>query len=522
MSRKVFMLLYDIDVNKGGITSVILSRSAELTNLYGFSVDLVSLDYKKNYNEIREKFIRVGRLSPNVNILNVHDYYKSNNCSGIIQDEQLNYYKQESQLDESGYHVQVNEYKDKHYARYFRNGQYIKYKKWSKDGNLIFIDHFNENRSRVSREEFDDSGYITRKIYFDLYSNKPKQELLYTKDGFCYLNKWYNHSNGNIQKIFLFNKNTNKVIEFNSNKEFHVFWLNELCGAQKEKPYLICDGVGSASKVLSMDPDSAYRIYTIHTNHFDEPYVYGSNIKEDHITLLDNLNNVEALVVLTESQKKDIIKQFGDYNNVHVIPNFITPIKDYEYNRDPNLVTMISRYHPEKRIDETILAFKKVIKELPNAVLEIYGHGEDEDRLKNIIKKSHLENNVFLRGYTTKIGEVLGKSNLSIITSKFEGLNVASLESMSCKVPVLSYDVNYGMSDIIKDGVTGFLVPNGDRNALANRIIEVLSNPGKMNLMGAVAQEFVNSRYSKERVCRLWNILFDKLDSDRGKKDNRI
>ncbi|MBS4178107.1 glycosyltransferase [Lederbergia citrea] len=514
MSKRVFMLLYDIDVNKGGITSVILSRSAELSNRYGYDVDLVSLDYKSNYDEIRAKLTKDGRLSTKVNILNVHNYYRDKNCSGYMKDEQREYFKAVSFLEEKGYYVQVNEYEKKHFARYFQNGQYIKYKKWSKDGYLTHIDYFDQNRNRMYREEFHKGGYIYRKIYFDLMSNQPKEEQHFTKDGFCFLSKWLNHKNGNIQKIFLFNRITKQVNEFKNNKEFHVYWLNELCREQNEKPYLICDGVGSASKVLSIDPKVAYRIYTIHTNHFDAPHEFGSPIKKDHVTLLNNLKNEEALVVLTESQKKDIVKQFGDYKNVYVIPNFITPITNYKLNRVPRLVTMIARYHPEKGIDEAIKAFQKVVKEVPDAIFEIYGHGEDEDRLRRIINELNLGKSVFLKGYTTKIGEVLGRTNVTILTSQFEGLNVVSLESMACHIPVISYNVKYGMSDIIKNGETGYLVPIGDQAALASRIIDILKNPKKVKTMGKAAHDYVLSKFSKEKVCQQWISLFDQLENN--------
>nr|WP_276513844.1 glycosyltransferase [Cytobacillus horneckiae] len=261
-----------------------------------------------------------------------------------------------------------------------------------------------------------------------------------------------------------------------------------------------------------MESDAAYRIYTIHTNHFDAPHIYGSPIKEDHVTLLNNIEKEDALVVLTESQKKDIVKQFGDYKNVHVVPNFITPIKNVTFNRNPNLVTMISRYHPEKGIDEAIHAFKKVIQKLPQAKFEIYGHGEDEERLKKLINQLGLSNQVFLKGYTTNVGDVFGKSSLTLLTSKFEGLNVVCLESMSCKVPVVSYDVNYGMSDMIRDGETGYLVKHGDQAALADNIIDLLNHPKKIKEMGQRAYDFVLTNYSKGQVCQKWITLFNELE----------
>lgn len=512
MSKRVFMLVYDIDVYKGGLVSAMLSRSKALTNLYGYDVDLVTLDYKSNYKEISEELRKTGRLSSQVEILNVYEYYKMENNEDTLDEQQAEDYRQKAELNEAGYYIQDDEYNTKKYARYFKDGIYVKYKKWSRNGSLSHIDYFNENRCRILREEFHPMGYITRKIYFDINNNKPKQELLFTEDGFCYLNKWLNSKEGNIQYIYLFNRQTKTVSKFTSHKDFHVHWLNELCKKQKEKPFLICDGVGSAPKVLEMDKNSAYRIYCFHSNHFEAPHKPGSTIRETKRPVLEKLSSIEALVILTESQKDDITRQFGDFNNAYVIPNFITPMPKVEIKKEPCLAVMIARYNDEKRIDHAIIAFERVVRKLPKAKLEIYGHGEERKNLEELVEDLSLENNVFLKDYTTNVPEVLSRANLTLLTSRFEGLSVVSLESMAMQVPVVSYNVNYGMEDIIMNGRSGYLVPEGNKEKLAECIFDLLVHPFKGERMGGSARKFVLNNYSPEIVCEKWVELFDALE----------
>lgn len=510
------MLLYDIDKNKGGITSVMLSRSSELTRRYQCNVDLISLDYKENYKEIVHSLRRSGRLAQSVEIYNIHDYYKERNTGRKFSSNQLKKFEKLSSINEEGLAVQFNE--KKKYARYFENGIYKKYKKWSENGRLKHVDYFNDSRNRTKRDIFHKEGYVACSVQYSINTNTPIQESFYTADGFCYLTQWYNEQSEKPNKIFLFTKGTDKVQFFRNNKEFHAHWLTQFCREQEEKPYLICDGVGSASKVMSMEPEAAYRIYTIHTNHFDEPYTYGSNIKSDHVKLLNHIGELDALVVLTDSQKNDIVKQFKHKENVHVISNFITPFRRSHLQETPKLVSMISRYHPEKQIDEAILAFREVVKKVPEAKLEIYGHGEDEDRLNTLINELKLQSSVSLMGYVTNVADVLARSNLTVLTSKFEGLNVVSLESMYCKVPVVSYDIQYGMSDIIRDGVTGFIVQAGDKKKLADRIIYLLNNPKVRKEMGEKAHYHVIKDYSKGKICSQWIDLFSKLESQKDKE----
>lgn len=58
--------------------------------------------------------------------------------------------------------------------RYYHNGRYIKYQRFTASGELAVIDYFNENRQRFKREEYDSSGYVHSLMYMDLETNKPK------------------------------------------------------------------------------------------------------------------------------------------------------------------------------------------------------------------------------------------------------------------------------------------------------------------------------------------------------------
>src|SRR5699024_12670644 len=88
-----------------------------------------------------------------------------------------------------------------------------------------------------------------------------------------------------------------------------------------------------------------------------------------------------------------------------------------------------------------------------------------------------LQNHVFLRGYTNDANRVFGESIVSILTSKYEAFSFAIIESFINKTSVISYDVNYGPKDIITDGHDGYLIPEGDIEQLANRIIHLLKTP---------------------------------------------
>lgn len=508
---KVFILMYGIEVERGGITVGMFRRANEFIKK-GYDVDLVTLN-SDNYKVIKKELVEMGRLSKEINIINIYDDIKEKNTRRKTSKSQLEFYDKETILDEKGYTVQKDEFEEKNYARYFLNGEYKKYKKWNVQGDLNHIDYFS-NRHRTCRYEFSSKGYIEKKIYFDINLNKEKQILHYTRDGYCYLSEWVNTEKGKVQQQFLFDRNTNQAFLYNSNKTLHTSWLNEICLRQKDKPYLICDGIGSAEKVMGMRKDAAHSILSIRTNHFAFPHDFGSPIKTKHKPLLDNLKNIEALTVLNKQQKEDIEKQFGDFGNIYVIPNSVNFRREYEKNNKPYLVSVCQRYDPIKQLDHAIRAFDIVVKNFPNAKLDFYGFGPDKKRLKNLVYELGLEENINIKGYITDTDEVYRKSALSLLTSRYEGFSNSLIESMVNQTPVISYDINYNPKNVITDGVDGYLIPKDNIELLADKIISAFNNPQKTTFIGEKARQKIIENYSHDTVIKKWLDLFKTLEEN--------
>ncbi|RIM56487.1 glycosyltransferase, partial [Staphylococcus arlettae] len=186
-------------------------------------------------------------------------------------------------------------------------------------------------------------------------------------------------------------------------------------------------------------------------------------IRTGNRDVLNNLNNIDALVLLTKKQKEDIAKRFGTRNNYYVIPHSIQ-IPDIKENKISNRVVIVSRLHPEKRLDHSIKAFEKVVKKVPNATLHIYGEGEEKSKLQELINKLGLKNQVKLMSYSKKINTILQSADCSLLTSQYEGFALAIQESIANGTPVIAYDIKYGPSDMIDNDKNGYLVENGNIN----------------------------------------------------------
>lgn len=102
------------------------------------------------------------------------------------------------------------------------------------------------------------------------------------------------------------------------------------------------------------------------------------------------------------------------------------------------------------------------------------------------------------------------ESSILAVSSYHEGLPMVILEAESFGVPVVSFACPCGPRDIIRDGEDGFLVPNGDVQQLAGRLMELMKDEMKRKEMGRRA--FLNSkRFSEEAIMDKWMDLFNQL-----------
>ena len=95
------------------------------------------------------------------------------------------------------------------------------------------------------------------------------------------------------------------------------------------------------------------------------------------------------------------------------------------------------------------------------------------------------------------------------MSSLWEGLPIAFLESMSAGKPIVANNVD-GACDVVRDGETGFLVTPHNPSEMADRILALLNDEELCKKMGAIAQER-SSYYSKQRMLDHHEALYEEL-----------
>lgn len=151
-------------------------------------------------------------------------------------------------------------------------------------------------------------------------------------------------------------------------------------------------------------------------------------------------------------------------------------------------------------------AMTKVKEIFPAAALVLVGGGEEEVRLKQLARELGIENNVRFLGYRSNVSEWLALFDLMALPSlsegeglPTEGLPLSILEAFSMGKPVVATEVG-GVSEVVRDGENGFLVPPCDPERLAERMIYLLSNPELAKKMGLAGRALVESEFDIKRT----------------------
>ena len=203
------------------------------------------------------------------------------------------------------------------------------------------------------------------------------------------------------------------------------------------------------------------------------------------------------------------------FEKLHVVPCGIDPSRFQPSSREPGRILAVGRLVEKKAPHLTIEAFAQIANRYPTARLEIIGDGPLRERCEALIDKFDLRPRVVLHGVqpSDRVGAEMRRASIFVqhsITAPdgdMEGLPVAILEAMASELPIVS-TCHSGIPEAVEHGVTGYLVPEGDVNGMAEAMATLLTDPARAAAMGAAGRARVLKYFSLEHACdRLRSIM---------------
>lgn len=172
------------------------------------------------------------------------------------------------------------------------------------------------------------------------------------------------------------------------------------------------------------------------------------------------------------------------------------------------------RLDREKGVDHLVEIAARVLPRHPDWTWDVFGEvvaGNEFDIAEEIARRG-IADQVRLMGKVDNLYQLYSEYAVVTLTSYREGLPLVLLEGKACALPLISFDVNTGPSDIIEDGVDGFLVPCYDRDVYAKKLDALMSDESLRVRMSQASQKGI-ARFCEDAIYVQWENLIEGLVS---------
>jgi len=153
-------------------------------------------------------------------------------------------------------------------------------------------------------------------------------------------------------------------------------------------------------------------------------------------------------------------------------------------------------------------AIAQIRNDRPDILLTIAGDGPDRAALETTARSLGIAENLRFLGYQsqTQVRQLLAETDVFVMSSFAEGVPVVLMEAMAAGVPVVATRIA-GIPELVEDGVSGFLVPPGDAQSLAERIGALLEDDELRNRFGKAGRAEVEAEFNVDlearRLCKI-------------------
>lgn len=219
------------------------------------------------------------------------------------------------------------------------------------------------------------------------------------------------------------------------------------------------------------------------------------------------MNKVSCVIVLSNNAQMFFEQTYGYQKSLtKIIYNGVEIITDLALSDNATntcRAILVGRLSAQKNqtffIENLRPLIDKMVEHDINLVIELWGDGELRNKIKTQITDYNLQDNVILKGFSSKKDEIYSCKDILVMPSLSEGFPFVMLEAASYGVPIIATDVG-GISDFVEHGVNGYLVSANNFNQINDYILDLAINPQKRKKMGLQAMMKVESSFTKERM----------------------
>jgi glycosyltransferase involved in cell wall biosynthesis len=200
-------------------------------------------------------------------------------------------------------------------------------------------------------------------------------------------------------------------------------------------------------------------------------------------------NGIDDVCAVTEKRSSDLKKELGIPIN-HSVIGTITHLEEH------------------KGLKYLLEAASLLLQQRNDVNFLIIGDGSLKEELKKLCIDLNLEKKIIFVGELSEILEILSSIDIFVLPSLREGLGLAILEAMACGKPVIATNAG-GIPEIVKDGVSGILVPPKNSEALYMAMNELLNDREKREKMGRIGEKVYYEDFRTKTMVEKIEDLYD-------------
>lgn len=263
-----------------------------------------------------------------------------------------------------------------------------------------------------------------------------------------------------------------------------------------------CPILVSSRRDMGFQRSGMHRVaYRLAGKLFDQVHAVGDRVRLCHIQQ-DGLDPTKVVTV----------RNGVDLDEIDRAPNEFR-VEGSGLENASHWITCVANIRPVKALEVLISTAAIVCREFPDARFIIAGAVQDSpymQELEELARRLYVHQNVTFLGRRPDVPSLLKMSNVFYLPSRSEGLSNALIEAMACALPCVAADVG-GNGELIQDAGNGYLVPHGDPDAAAQRILALLRNPRLAREMGQSGRRIAESGFSVHSMISKLTELYDHL-----------
>lgn len=444
-----FVLTWGVPREYGGLTAALLQRSRLFAGRGATPVHILTCDDRDDRDAVSAELTRRDALGAGVRVTNLWDWLRENELRGRPVSSGAGFSPLPSDAEEE-----------------FTGDVLVRRLRRDADGTVLQIDHLRPDGTLAASDRRDVP-----------HSSARPRRIIVTCD-----------ASGAPRAVW------------RGVRQLYAAWLDRLTAG--ERSFLLVDSKAMARFAAGYRRPGVIVLHVVHGSHRTDD---GTAIRPSRAEVFSRLSAFDAVVFCTARQAGDVRREVGPAPLLAVVPHPVAVAGDVDTRSPRQGAVVLARLEPIKRVEHAVDAVSRARERMPSLTLDVYGDGPDRSRLE----RGDAEG-VRFHGFDPTARDALRRASVLLLTSRSEAFSLVVAEAMAAGCLPIAYDVPYGPRELILDGRTGWLVPAGDVDALAEAVVRAASlDPTTLSRMRRQAVERAQL-YDESRVLTRWALTLSR------------